>query len=580
MCVLVRRGIAFVEHELNVASDIDGTLIEIIPSKGKTAGLYLLNVYSTPSKKGLTHTFEGLFREAMAKASSKPLLICGDFNAPHTHWGCGSDSPKGSRLAELVDDLGLTLLNEPASHTRIGQAGGEGADAPDPTRVDSRLEHLVLAKKSMQRRVSKQRLYKKLRKKITDINREIETHSSRLCEQEWEELCNTMDGNMSAGRTWKILEHLLEPARTRTAVRTEMAKLRHKYADDLEVLADEVVRTHLTRPGSLDHPEEVEGHLEGTGLVCAPNKSEILLHRPRKPGRLPKDVAAARQTGVQATTKEGGRIPTVSKIRVLGLWLEENGANSELVTRLRRKLTIMLLLLIGDDDTRKRSHQDNGSGGQRFDEDFLANVVRARKPDVQDNEREDKSAVLKEEGHDKKILLIGAPSTNRVVNRAVVAKLLFMTPDLFLPEVSEPVLYYGSSGVALLLQWAAALIRKNGNLQAALEQQQRCLRKAASSALRRKVGDKEGKLVLTTSWALKVAHWAAVAEPDAGQPASAEVVQEDKELAETRSRLFFLRFCATTCGNRRSAKSCKIGVHLSKEFSEAFGCRAPPDYLC
>ncbi|KAL1480072.1 hypothetical protein MTO96_051342, partial [Rhipicephalus appendiculatus] len=82
---------------------------------------------------------------------------------------------------------------------------------------------------------------------------------------------------------------------------------------------------------------EVEGHLEGTGLVCAPNKSEILLHRPRKPGRLPKDVAAARQTGVHVTTKEGGCIPTVSKIRVLGLWLEENGANSELVTRLRKK---------------------------------------------------------------------------------------------------------------------------------------------------------------------------------------------------------------------------------------------------
>ncbi|KAL1463942.1 hypothetical protein MTO96_043116 [Rhipicephalus appendiculatus] len=82
---------------------------------------------------------------------------------------------------------------------------------------------------------------------------------------------------------------------------------------------------------------EVEGHLEGTGLVCAPNKSEILLHRPRKPGRLPKDVAAARQAGVHVTTKEGGRIPTVSKIRVLGLWLEENGANSELVTRLRKK---------------------------------------------------------------------------------------------------------------------------------------------------------------------------------------------------------------------------------------------------
>ncbi|KAL1444204.1 hypothetical protein MTO96_029970 [Rhipicephalus appendiculatus] len=57
----------------------------------------------------------------MAKACSKASLICGDLNAPHTHWGYGSDSPKGRRLAELVDDLGLTLPNEPASHTRIGQ---------------------------------------------------------------------------------------------------------------------------------------------------------------------------------------------------------------------------------------------------------------------------------------------------------------------------------------------------------------------------------------------------------------------------------------------------------------------------
>ncbi|KAL3254899.1 hypothetical protein MRX96_046721 [Rhipicephalus microplus] len=32
-----------------------------------------------------------------------------------------SDSPKGKRLAELMNELGLVLLNEPASHTRIGQ---------------------------------------------------------------------------------------------------------------------------------------------------------------------------------------------------------------------------------------------------------------------------------------------------------------------------------------------------------------------------------------------------------------------------------------------------------------------------
>ncbi|XP_037575003.1 uncharacterized protein LOC119457475 [Dermacentor silvarum] len=57
----------------------------------------------------------------MSKAASNPLLICGDFNAPHTQWGYGADSPKGKRLAGLMDELGLTVLNEPASHTRIGQ---------------------------------------------------------------------------------------------------------------------------------------------------------------------------------------------------------------------------------------------------------------------------------------------------------------------------------------------------------------------------------------------------------------------------------------------------------------------------
>ncbi|KAH7949090.1 hypothetical protein HPB49_005099 [Dermacentor silvarum] len=72
----------------------------------------------------------------------------------------------------------------------------------------------------MQRRASKQKLKRKIRK-IAEINREIEMHCGRLCEQEWQELCDTMNGNMSAGRTWKVLGHLLDPESTRTATRTE-----------------------------------------------------------------------------------------------------------------------------------------------------------------------------------------------------------------------------------------------------------------------------------------------------------------------------------------------------------------------
>nr|XP_037288284.1 uncharacterized protein LOC119181207 [Rhipicephalus microplus] len=56
---------------------------------------------------------------------------------------------------------------------------------------------------------------------------------------------------------------------------------------------------------------EVEKHLEGTGLVCLSNKSGILLHRPRKPGRPLRVGAEVLQTGVCVMTKEGVRIPTV-----------------------------------------------------------------------------------------------------------------------------------------------------------------------------------------------------------------------------------------------------------------------------
>ncbi|KAL3191972.1 hypothetical protein MRX96_059355 [Rhipicephalus microplus] len=72
----------------------------------------------------------------MVKAASIPLLICGDFNATHTHWGYGTASPKGRRLAEPVNDFGLTLLNKPMLHTRIGQ-GVRRDKTPDISMCDN-----------------------------------------------------------------------------------------------------------------------------------------------------------------------------------------------------------------------------------------------------------------------------------------------------------------------------------------------------------------------------------------------------------------------------------------------------------
>ncbi|KAL3203222.1 hypothetical protein MRX96_042014 [Rhipicephalus microplus] len=135
VCTLVKRGTAFIDHSLDISeeSDINHNLTEVVPSSGTGRPAYsCLTCTAPPSKRGLTHNFVALFRGAMANAASSPLLICGDFNAPHTHWGYGADSRKGKRLAELMDELGLVLLNEPAPHTRIGQ-GACRDTSPDLT---------------------------------------------------------------------------------------------------------------------------------------------------------------------------------------------------------------------------------------------------------------------------------------------------------------------------------------------------------------------------------------------------------------------------------------------------------------
>ncbi|XP_054928786.2 uncharacterized protein [Dermacentor andersoni] len=110
------------------------------------------------------------------------------------------------------------------------------------------------------------------------------------------------------------------------------------YADDVTVWTTENTSVGEMQDRLQRAVREVERHLEDTGLVCSPDKSEILLHRPRKKGPLPQAVIDARRLGVRVTTREGTRIPTVSKLRVLGLWLEENGANRELVARLQKKM--------------------------------------------------------------------------------------------------------------------------------------------------------------------------------------------------------------------------------------------------
>nr|XP_037280510.1 uncharacterized protein LOC119173829 [Rhipicephalus microplus] len=110
------------------------------------------------------------------------------------------------------------------------------------------------------------------------------------------------------------------------------------YADDVTVWTTANTSVGEMQERTQQAVRAVEHHLEGTVLVCSPDKSEILLHRPREKEPYSQAVLDARRLGIRVMTKKGTQIPTVSKIRVLGLWLEENGANHELVVRLQKKV--------------------------------------------------------------------------------------------------------------------------------------------------------------------------------------------------------------------------------------------------
>ncbi|KAG0434423.1 hypothetical protein HPB47_019118 [Ixodes persulcatus] len=74
--------------------------------------------------------------------------------------------------------------------------------------MDSHLAHLLEAKKALLDRWKGQRLNRRLRKKIAELNQTIEDHCQSLTRQQWDEVCNSVDGQMRVGGRVDVLRVL------------------------------------------------------------------------------------------------------------------------------------------------------------------------------------------------------------------------------------------------------------------------------------------------------------------------------------------------------------------------------------
>lgn len=336
---LVRRALTTISHPLDVP-EIDHLLIELVPQRTRDTSLFILNVYSHP--KCLRHDFDRLFTLAKRAAHKCPLLIVGDFNAPHTAWGYSTDTPKGRRVWFAAQQAGFSLITDHTTPTRTGnsvctdttpdltfthrlphaawcntqenlgsdhyiieillQAGptrrpARGAiitkwdsfrtsreartlhtisdiatwtdqlqhDVRAVTRhlpedcpadaMDSHLLHLWEAKAGLERRWRRQRWNRTLRRRLARLNKEIEAHAATLSRQNWESLCNRLDGNMSLPQTWNLFRHLLDSTQSKTHQKHNLTKLVHTSEASPQELLEELRDLYFPAYPSRDHPD-------------------------------------------------------------------------------------------------------------------------------------------------------------------------------------------------------------------------------------------------------------------------------------------------------------------------------------
>lgn len=82
--------------------------------------------------------------------------------------------------------------------------------------MDTHLQNLWEAFKSIQKRWRKNKHNRKLRRKLAALESAIQKHALQLSQNQSDEICDRMQGNLGMKRTWQLLKHLLDPSNSKT----------------------------------------------------------------------------------------------------------------------------------------------------------------------------------------------------------------------------------------------------------------------------------------------------------------------------------------------------------------------------
>ncbi|XP_075526253.1 uncharacterized protein LOC142557958 [Dermacentor variabilis] len=125
--------------------------------------------------------------------------------------------------------------------------------------ADSRLSYMWAARHGLARRWKRQRHNKKLRRRIHALNKQVTEYAEQLCRENWMKKCDDLQGTLSTKKTWKLLRHLIDPLKSKSACARDLTKTINSYDGDGEKLIRELTSKYLKSEKSGNPTHEYEG---------------------------------------------------------------------------------------------------------------------------------------------------------------------------------------------------------------------------------------------------------------------------------------------------------------------------------
>ncbi|KAH7940934.1 hypothetical protein HPB49_008177 [Dermacentor silvarum] len=85
------------------------------------------------------------------------------------------------------------------------------------------------ARHSLAKRWKRQRCNRKLARQIAELNNEISEYVAKLSKENWLQVCDGLQVQLSVGKTWKLLRHLIDPAGSKAANNRLLTKVLNTY---------------------------------------------------------------------------------------------------------------------------------------------------------------------------------------------------------------------------------------------------------------------------------------------------------------------------------------------------------------